>query len=94
MEMSEKVVDRPEQNRFELAVDGGTAIAAYLREGNTFVFTHTEVPEALEGQGIGSALIKGALAHVRAVGDRFVPQCPFVAAYADRHPEVRDLLAG
>lgn len=93
MDKSEEVVDRPDHHRFELNVDGETAIAAYNREGNIVVFTHTEVPEALEGRGVGSALIKGALAHVRATGDRFVPQCSFVRAYAERHPEVQDLLA-
>ena len=26
-------------------------------------------------------------------GTRVVPSCPFVAAYIERHPEYRDLLA-
>ena len=43
--------------------------------------------------GIGSALIKGALADVRDQGLHLVPACAFVAAYLDRHPDQRDLLA-
>ena len=90
--MSE-VRDDPAHGRYELSVDGGTAFAAYRREGDTLVFTHTEVPPALEGRGIGSALVEGALADVRSRHLRVRPDCPFVAAYFERHAEGRDLLA-
>lgn len=76
-----------------LDTNGGRAIAAYRREGKAVAFTHTEVPAPLEGRGIGSALVKGALADVRRAGLKVVAQCSFVAAYIERHPEERDLLA-
>jgi predicted GNAT family acetyltransferase len=76
-----------------LDVDGATAITAYRREGDTLVFTHTEVPEELEGQGIGSRLIEGALADVRGRGLKVVPLCAFVRHYIDTHEDVQDLLA-
>ena len=88
-----QVHDNPAEHRYELAVDGQTAFAAYQREGDALVFTHTEVPPELEGRGVGSRLVAGALAEVRAKGLKVVPQCPFVAAYMERHPETRDLLA-
>jgi predicted GNAT family acetyltransferase len=87
------VVDRPEKHRFELEVDGATAFATYRIEDATITFIHTVVPGALEGQGVGSALVKGALAQVRERGLKVVPQCPFVAHYMDKHAEVQDLLA-
>ncbi|WP_174273928.1 GNAT family N-acetyltransferase [Sphingomonas bacterium] len=90
--MSE-VHDNSARSRYELAADGHTAIAVYRREGDVLAFTHTEVPEALEGKGIGTRLIAGALADVRAKGLTIRPLCAFVAAYVDRHPETRDLLA-
>ena len=63
------------------------------REGKAITFIHTLVTKALEGRGIGSRLIAGALRDVRAKGLQLIAQCPFVAAYIERHPEERDLLA-
>lgn len=85
------VHDNRGESRFELTVDGESAVAAYERDGDTIVFTHTVVPEALRGQGIGSRLIAGALAQVRGEGLKVVPQCPFVAAYLRDHPNAADL---
>jgi uncharacterized protein len=87
------VVDNPQQSRFELATPEGLAIAAYRLDGDVIAFTHTEVPEALEGRGIGTRLIASALADVRARGLRVRPLCPFVVAYFDRHAHEQDLLA-
>ena len=89
-----EVTDNREESRFELEAEGGTAIAAYRRsEDGRIVFTHTEVPPELEGQGIGSALIRGALEQVRAEGLKVVPACSFVRGWIERHKEAQDLLA-
>ncbi len=82
------------KRRYELEAEGGIAIAAYEPNGKVLAFTHTEVPKALEGRGIASQLIEGALADVRARGLKVLPLCWFVAQYIDRHPGERDLLAG
>ncbi|MBY8823475.1 GNAT family N-acetyltransferase [Sphingomonas colocasiae] len=79
--------------RYELQVDGGLGIARYERREGAIIFTHTEVPEALQGRGFAGRLIKGALADVRDQGLKVVPLCAFVSAYLDRHPEEQDLLA-
>lgn len=81
------------RTRFELSVDGKLAVSEYNRLANAVMFTHTEVPEALEGQGIGSVLARGALDDVRAQGLQVIPLCPFVAAFIRRHPEYLDLLS-
>ncbi|KQS03165.1 acetyltransferase [Sphingomonas sp. Leaf357] len=85
--------DNPAQSRFELEQDGDTAFAAYRLTGDTITFTHTIVPKPLEGQGIASRLIAFALAEARAKGLKVVPECSFVAAYIERHPDTQDLLA-
>lgn len=89
----QKVENNRSEQEFTLEVDGETAVAAYQREGDVIVFTHTRVPDAIEGQGVGSRLIRGALDAVRDEGLRVVPQCRFVAAYIEKHPEYRDLVA-
>ena len=91
--MTGSVRDDPARQRYELEVQGELAFIDYLREGGKVLMTHAEVPPALRGGGIGSALVKGALALVRERGEKVVPLCPFVATYMRRHPETRDLLA-
>ena len=87
-----EVRDNEAESRFELDVGGTTAFASYRRQGRLITFTHTVVPEALEGQGIGTRLIAGALEMVRSDGLKAVPVCAFVRHYFDTHPETRDLL--
>jgi predicted GNAT family acetyltransferase len=79
-------------HRYEVLQDGHRAGAMYERTGDVITFTHTIVPAALEGQGIGAALVRHALDDARAHGWRVIPVCPFVRAYLARHPEFRDLL--
>ena len=79
-------------NRFELDVDGRTAVSYYKLAPGVITFTHTEVPQELSGQGIGSRLAHGALEAARAQGLKVVATCPFVSAYIAKHPEFGDLL--
>lgn len=92
--MTSVVRDCPERQRYELEVDGGLAFINYRRDGRVLTLTHAEVPRALRGGGVGSVLVRGALALVRERGDRVVPLCSFVEHYMRRHPEVHDLLDG
>lgn len=80
------------ESRFELEVGGHVAAAYYRLSPGVITFVHTEVPEALSGQGIGSRLARGALDQVRAMGLRVVAQCPFIAAYIGKHAEFQDLV--
>ncbi|HXS20690.1 MAG TPA: GNAT family N-acetyltransferase [Steroidobacteraceae bacterium] len=91
--MSDTVRDDSARRRYELEVGDASAFIDYMRDGGNVIMTHAEVPPALRGGGIGSALVKGALALVRERGEKVVPLCPFVAQYIRRHPETRDLLA-
>lgn len=93
--MSADVRHEPEAKRFVADVEGGEAELRYLRPvGDVVAFVHTEVPEAAEGGGVGSALAKAALTWARAEGLRVQPLCPFVAAYIERHPEWQGLVGG
>ena len=76
--------------RYELETDHGLAIAVYRQQGDRLIFTHTEVPGADEGQGIGSRLVRAALDDARSRGFRIVPACSFVVDFVRRHPEYAD----
>lgn len=87
------VRDDPEGRRYVLEVEGAEAFIAYrpMADGSR-AWLHTEVPAALEGKGVGSALVAGALALARDAGTAVHPYCPFVHAYIRRHPEWADLV--
>ena len=79
-----------EARRYELDTEHGVAIAAYVEDGDSRVFTHTEFPPVDEGKGYASRLIGEALADTKRSGLRIVPACSFVVAYVRRHPEYAD----
>ena len=91
--MSNEVVHNHAEGRYELTVDGQRALTAYRLDDNIATFLHTEVPATLEGRGVGTRLIAGALADERSRGWTVRPTCPFVARYFEKHPELGDMLA-
>jgi uncharacterized protein len=90
--VSDTVRNNPAQSRFELDLDGRTAVSYYQLKPSVITFMHTEVPQELSGRGVGSKLVRGALELARAQGLKVVAKCPFVAAYLAKHPEFNDLL--
>jgi uncharacterized protein len=89
-----EVRDNPAASRFEMASGDAIAFVQYERTGDSRIaLLHTEVPEALSGQGVGSKLVRSTLDAMRAEGMKVVPRCEFVAAYIGRHPEYRDMVA-
>ncbi|MGX9392900.1 GNAT family N-acetyltransferase [Nitrobacteraceae bacterium UC4446_H13] len=90
--MTDTVRNNTDENRYELSVDGHLAATYYRIADGVITFIHTEVPDALAGRGIGAKLVKGALDQVRAARLKVVPQCPFVRAYIEKHPDYADLL--
>src|SRR5574338_647596 len=87
------VHDNADRHRFEIDLGDGTfAIAEYTLPAGKIMFTHTEVPPAHEGQGLGSLLIRAGLASARERGLQIIPICPFFAAYIKKHSEEQDLL--
>jgi predicted GNAT family acetyltransferase len=88
------VTDRPAELRYEIEVAGEVAgFINYRRDDGVIEMVHTDVEPKWEGQGIGAALVKGALDDVRSRGLKVRPYCPFVAKYIHRHPEYQDLVA-
>ena len=59
-------------------------------QGDRLIFTHTEVPPADQGKGLGAKLVRAALEDRHRRGLKIVPACSFVVAYVRRHPEFDD----
>lgn len=84
----------PDAQRFVLELGGGTGLITYRELASRVLdLNHTFVPPSLRGGGVASQLTEHALNYAREHGYRVIPSCPFVAAFIDRHPQHRDLLA-
>lgn len=95
MDKSElEVIHNPNAKRFEIQLDGGLAMVEYLQNKNNIIFTHTEVPEAYEGQGVGKILAEFVLNYAKQQGYKVQPLCPFIKAYVLRHPEYQEISWG
>jgi uncharacterized protein len=87
----DRVTDNRADGRYELPAGAEPAIAAYDIADGVITFTHTVVPESAQGRGLGTQLIREALADARQRGLRVRAECGFVAAYLARHPEAAEL---
>jgi predicted GNAT family acetyltransferase len=87
------VRDNPDEKRYEVTLDGAVAgFTVYRTRPGLIAFVHTEIDERLEGRGLGSALIRGALDDAREKGMAVLPFCPFVNDFIVRHAEYRELV--
>ncbi len=88
------VTDNVEKSRYEIHVDDTLAgISEYKLHGDHITFTHTEVDDAYEGEGLGSVLARHVLDASRDAGLAVYPACPFIARDIKRHPHgYRDLV--
>jgi predicted GNAT family acetyltransferase len=89
-----KVIDNPEENRYEAWVNGSLAgFAQYSRSRTRITFVHTHVNSEYEGRGVATTLARASLDAVRAQGLTVRAVCPFYSAWIARHPVYQDLLS-
>jgi uncharacterized protein len=84
--LAQAVTDNREARRFELVVDGQTAVLTYERTPTSLVLVHTEVPPSLRGHHLADALAQAAIDAAHAERLQVVVVCPFVKAYLRKHP--------
>jgi hypothetical protein len=92
MKIEQEVHHNLEKQRFELHINGHQAMLNYIMMGDLITFTHTGVPSAIEGRGIGSKLVETGLNYARENGLRVRSRCWFVSKYIRHNPEYQDLL--
>ncbi|PWH12084.1 MAG: N-acetyltransferase [Anaerolineae bacterium] len=86
------VQHNPDRNRFEIWIGEYLAELVYTLKDGVITFTHTGVPPALEGRGLGSKLARAGLEYARQNGLKVVSTCWFINGYLDRNLEYQDLL--
>lgn len=79
---------------FEALIDGEKAgLMTYTWAGeNRFIIDHTEVEEALNGQGVGKEMLTKAVEFAREKGKKIIPLCPFAKATFQKNEDLRDVL--
>lgn len=87
-----QIIHNEDETRFEADLGDALAVAEYIKAPGKIIFTHTEVPQKYEGQGVGDKLVRSALDQVRDMDLAVIPLCPFVKAFIARHPEYQDLV--
>ena len=88
------VQHREDESRFVLDVNGNEAELLYRElDERTLDYSHTFVPPAMRGGGAGGTVVRAALDYARENGYRVRPSCSFVAAFVERHPEYREIVA-
>jgi predicted GNAT family acetyltransferase len=86
------VKENPDEERFEIAVDGELAgFTVYQERGNNYALLHTEIDDRYAGQGLGSILIRHTLDDLRSRGIGVLPYCPFVRAFLAKNRDYADL---
>ena len=76
-----------DEHRFYTIVDGNTAHVAYRIYDGVLDIRHTIVPEAIEGRGIASALVRKAYDYAREEGLKPAATCRYAVTWLERHPE-------
>ena len=87
------LIDNVALHQYEFRIGDLIPRIEYIKTKNGEIYlTHTEVPSALEGKGVGSSLVRLALEDIERQQLRLVPLCPFVAGYVQKHPEWKRLV--
>ena len=93
MKIEHEVTHNSESHRFETTIDGQKAELDYMLKGDIIIFTHTGVPPAIGGRGLGSQLVRTGLDYAKEKGLKVRSLCWFVSKYIRLHEEYHDLVA-
>jgi len=87
MDTTPQVTNNTKERQFELHIRDYTGRLTYNIKDDMIAFFHTEIPEALQGRGLGKILAEYALNYAKEHHLKILPYCPYVAKYVKEHPE-------
>jgi hypothetical protein len=84
--MDVAVRDNPDEQQFEITVDGELAgFSEYRRKPGIIAFIHTKIDPKFEGHGLGGTLVSAALDMAAEDELSVLPFCPFVTHFIAEH---------
>lgn len=86
------IANRPEHNRYEIAIGGQVAFLDYRLRDDHVVLVHTEAPVSLRNRGLGTRLARHALDEARRAGLEVIVKCPFITDWLHQHHEYDDII--
>ena len=92
--MSEEIRHDAARQRYSLAIDGVEAYLTYERPkpGHRHI-THTIVPDALGGRGLGKKLVTRIMDDIIAAGETVSSSCWFATGVIEKSPDFKKQLA-
>lgn len=89
------VRNNPQENRFEVSVDGEFAgVMDYRIDDGQVLLPRVEVLPEFRGGGVASTLVQKGMDTIREEAwGTVVPLCPYAEVWIRRHPDYQDLVA-
>ena len=81
-----KTQNNTEEQRFILQLEDAAAFIDYkIGKSGAVYLIHTEVPDEMEGQGVGHKLVRESLEMIEKDNLKIIPLCPFVKSFIKNH---------
>ena len=88
-----KLIDNKEDHCYEFRIEEYRPLIDYMKpDENEIYLTHTEVPEPIQGRGIGSQLVEKTLEDIERQNLKLIPLCAFVIGYIRKNPQWNKLV--
>ena len=89
-----KHVENERGGYFAIEKDGyEEGCISYVSAGDkVMIIDHTHVSPEIQGKGIGTKLVKGAVDYARESGRKLMATCPFARAVLIKHPDWQDVV--
>jgi hypothetical protein len=86
--MSPAITHDAARQRYSLIIDGVEGYLTYeRRQPGVRHITHTIVPDAIGGRGIGKKLVTAIMDDIKADGEKVASSCWYASALIDKTPD-------